>query len=166
MKKLITLYFVAVFTVVIAADFKLPEDLSVLDMKTASTPTGKSFQFCWIVRECPDCVQPYNIQIRKYLAEGGQYFQGPFVHKDDWVQANTDKPEEDPRYCITETVPSVGHWIYEALMCGPNPNGGDPICSEFTSLDSANSVLPAPGTDERTSWWIYGYLKAPGPIEL
>jgi len=162
---LISLFALAI-TVAATSDFQLPEDLSIVDLKTVTTPTGAPFEFCWIQRPCADCVQPYNIQIRKYLAEGGQFYLGPLIHRDDWRQVNKDRPGEDPKFCVKDSLNTVGHWIYEARICGPDPNGGEPICAYYSSANPENSVLPIPDGEESTPWWIYGYLKAPGDIEL
>ncbi len=154
-------------TVALTADFQLPEELTVQEMKTVTIPTGDSFSFCWIERPCETCVKAYNIQIRKYLAEGGQVYQGPLIHRDDWFQVNKNKPSEDPKFCVNDSLDMVGHWIYEARICGPNAiNPSEPICEIFSSADINSGVLPIPGGEGPAAWWLYGYLKAPGDIEL
>lgn len=174
MKGLAAKIFAVISMSVLGVTLALTEDFSFLsdkfawsDFATMAGPTGTQYSFCWTVYPCADCVQPYNIQFRKYRAEGGQQYMSNLLHVSEWVVHATN-PDGSKEYCANDSVPMGGHWVYEARVCGPNPTeGGDPICTIGTSIDPAYAkVKSADGTEVPRAWWVYTFLAPPGTPEV
>lgn len=158
--------------VAVSADFSFLSDrFEMHDFATFAGPTGTKYQFCWTVHPCPpdsDCVAPYNIQIRKYRAEGGQQYMSNLLHVSEW-KLNQTAPDGSKEYCARdESVPMAGHWIYEVRLCGPPPQeGGDPVCTFGSSSDPVFArVKPATGDAVPKAWWVYTFLAPPGTPEV
>jgi hypothetical protein len=162
----------------LGATVALTEDFSFLsdrfewhDFATMAGPSGTKYSFCWTIHPCPegqDCTAPYNIQFRKYRAEGGQQYMSNLLHVTEW-KLNKTLADGSKEYCSNdETLPMSGHWVYEARLCGPNDvPGGEPICTIGTSVDPTYAVVDlADGTRTKRAWWIYTFLAPPGTPEV
>lgn len=178
MKKTLSKVFVGASVSLLMVMVALAEDFSFLsdgfqmhDLATFAGPTGTKYSFCWTVHPCPpdsDCVAPYNIQIRKYRAEGGQQYMSNLLHVSQW-KLNQTYPDGAKEYCAAdESVPMTGHWVYEVRLCGPPlVDGGQPVCTFGSSTDPTYAkVKPASGDPVPRAWWVYTFLAAPGTPEV
>lgn len=155
-------------TIAVTEDFSfLPDGWQQQDFATMAGPTGKQYAFCWVVKPCTDCVQPYNIQFRKYRVEGGQEYMSKLLHVSEWVLRST-LPDGGKEYCTNDSVPMTGHWVYEARVCGPPPAPTEaPVCTLASSIDPTYAtVVAADGSRAPRAWWIYTFLAPPGAPEV
>lgn len=154
--------------IAVTEDLKFLDDrFQQQDLVTIAGPTGKAFKFCWVVKPCDDCVQPYNIQFRKYRVEGGMQYMGKLLHVSEWALHATHA-DGSKEYCAVDNIPRAGHWVYEARMCGPPPDpASDPVCVIGTSTDpEAATVVLSDGTSAKRAWWMYTFLASPGTPEV
>jgi len=155
-------------TLAITEDFSFLNDkFQWQDFATMAGPTGTEYSFCWTVHPCTDCVQPYNIQFRKYRVEGGQEYMSDLLHVSQWKLQLTEA-DGSKRYCANDSVAMSGHWVYEARMCGPNPDPlGEPICLLASSTDPTYAKVQVDATTAvPRAWWVYTFLAAPGTPEV
>jgi len=167
MKKLFLIFSLSFLfaTIAITEDFKFLEDgFTMQNVATLAGPTGNPFSFCWVIKPCADCIAPYNIQYRKYRAEGSQEYMSPLIHVSEW-KLNSTLPDGSKEYCVRDSVPMSGHWIYEARLCGPDGVGGA-VCKIGQSIDPNFAVVDINSVRSAQPWWVYTFLSAPGTPEI
>lgn len=147
------------YVIAATSDLTFREPLQPHDLVTMVAVSGSQMQFCWKKEPvCPagtTCVDPYNVQFRRYRAEDGAEEMLPLLHVSEW------KPSGNlNEWCQSQTVPAPGHWIYEARFCGPPAQGStEPRCNLRRSVYVTDSTVDGLG---HRPWWIYSYTPRPG----